>query len=59
MVIATARLGYADGYSRKLGHGVGKMIVKGKMAPVVGTVCMDMTMLDITKIAGRERKAMK
>ena len=52
MVIATARLGYADGYSRRLGHGVGKMIVKGKMAPVIGSVCMDMTMLDISKIAG-------
>ena len=52
MVIATARLGYADGYSRRLGHGVGKMLVKGKMAPVIGSVCMDMTMLDITKIPG-------
>jgi alanine racemase len=48
--IATVRIGYADGYSRRFGNGVGKMLVQGKMAPVVGTVCMDMTMIDITEI---------
>lgn len=51
-VIATVRIGYADGYSRKLGYGVGHMYVKGKQAPVVGTVCMDMTMIDVTDIQG-------
>ena len=50
-VIATVRIGYADGYSRRLGNGVGKMCVKGKMVPVVGTVCMDMTMIDITALS--------
>lgn len=50
--IATVRIGYADGYSRRFGHGVGKMVVRGKMAPVIGTVCMDMTMLDITEVEG-------
>jgi alanine racemase len=49
--IATVRIGYADGYSRRLGNGVGKMMVQGQLAPVIGTVCMDMTMLDITDIA--------
>ena len=49
--IATVRIGYADGYSRRFGYGVGKMLVKGKQAPVIGTVCMDMTMIDITDIA--------
>ena len=49
-VIATVRIGYADGYSRKLGHGIGKMSVMGQLAPVVGTVCMDMTMIDVTDI---------
>ena len=49
-IIATVRLGYADGYSRSLGNGVGKMLVSGKLAPVIGNVCMDMTMLDITTI---------
>jgi alanine racemase len=49
-VIATVRIGYADGYPRRLGNGIGKMIVNGKPAPVIGTVCMDMVMLDITGI---------
>lgn len=51
-VIATVRLGYADGYSRNLGNGKGRMWVKGRLVPVIGTVCMDMTMLDVTDIEG-------
>lgn len=51
-VIATVRVGYADGYSRRLGHGVGKMLVKGQLAPTIGTICMDMTMIDVTDIPG-------
>ncbi len=47
-VIATVRIGYADGYPRNLGNGNGKMLLQNKLAPVVGNVCMDMTMLDIT-----------
>ena len=49
-VIATVRIGYADGYPRMLSNGVGKMWVNEKLAPVIGNVCMDMTMLDITGI---------
>ncbi|MEO6539278.1 MAG: bifunctional UDP-N-acetylmuramoyl-tripeptide:D-alanyl-D-alanine ligase/alanine racemase [Ferruginibacter sp.] len=48
--IATVRIGYADGYPRSLGNGIGKMWVKGKLVPVIGNVCMDMTMLDITNL---------
>jgi alanine racemase len=51
-IIATVRIGYADGYSRGFGNGTGKMLINGKMAPVIGTVCMDMTMLDVTDIEG-------
>ena len=51
-VIATVRIGYADGYPRRLGNGVGKMLINGKQVPVVGIVCMDMTMIDITNISG-------
>jgi len=51
-VVATIRIGYADGYSRHFGNGVGKMLIKGKLAPVIGTVCMDMTMLDVTDVEG-------
>ncbi|HCN82270.1 MAG TPA: bifunctional UDP-N-acetylmuramoyl-tripeptide:D-alanyl-D-alanine ligase/alanine racemase [Sphingobacteriaceae bacterium] len=48
--IATVKIGYADGYNRKLGNGVGKMLVAGKEVPTIGNICMDMTMLDITGI---------
>ena len=51
-VIATVRIGYADGYSRKLGNGIGKMSVKGILVPVIGSICMDMTMIDVTGIPG-------
>ncbi|MBS1668830.1 MAG: bifunctional UDP-N-acetylmuramoyl-tripeptide:D-alanyl-D-alanine ligase/alanine racemase [Bacteroidetes bacterium] len=50
MGIATVGIGYADGYSRKMGNGTGKMMVKGRLAPVIGSICMDMTMIDITGI---------
>jgi alanine racemase len=51
-VIATVRIGYADGYARALGNGVGKMWVAGHLAPTIGVVSMDMTMIDITGIPG-------
>ncbi len=51
-VIATVRIGYADGYSRRFGNGNGKMWVKGKLVAVIGTVCMDMTMIDVTDVEG-------
>jgi alanine racemase len=50
MRIATVRLGYADGFPRRLGNGVGSVILHGKRAPVVGTVCMDMFMVDVSDI---------
>lgn len=52
--IATVRIGYADGYPRALSNGVGKMLLKNKLIPVVGKVCMDMTMIDITDIDCKE-----
>jgi alanine racemase len=52
--IATVPIGYADGLSRKLSGGRGKMIVNGKHAPVIGNVCMDMCMIDITDINASE-----
>jgi alanine racemase len=47
-VIATIRIGYADGYPRTLGNGKGTVMINGQLVPTVGSVCMDMTMLDIT-----------
>ena len=52
--IATVRIGYADGYPRILSNGRGYMLVNGKKAPVIGSVCMDMTMIDITGIEANE-----
>jgi alanine racemase len=49
-VIATVRIGYADGYGRMLGNGVGKMWVAGRFASTIGIISMDMTMIDITGI---------
>lgn len=48
-IIATVPMGYADGYARVLSN-QSRMLVNGKFAPVVGRVCMDQTMLDITDI---------
>ncbi len=50
--IATIRLGYADGYPRSLGNGKGKVLVNGQLAPIIGAVCMDMFMADVTGIPG-------
>ncbi|MBX2961321.1 MAG: bifunctional UDP-N-acetylmuramoyl-tripeptide:D-alanyl-D-alanine ligase/alanine racemase [Cyclobacteriaceae bacterium] len=54
MKLATIAIGYADGYNRAFSRGVGKVMVSGKLAPVVGNVCMDMTMVDITEIDAHE-----
>lgn len=51
-VIATVRIGYADGYSRRMGNGNGKMFVRGGIALTVGKICMDMCMIDVTDIPG-------
>lgn len=51
-LIATVRIGYADGYDRRFGNGAGSMYLHGKLAPVIGHVCMDMAMIDVTDIPG-------
>ena len=48
-VIATLPIGYADGYTRRL-FGEAKVIVNGKFAPVVGNICMDQCMVDVTDV---------
>ena len=47
--IATLAIGYADGYSRALGMGKGSFEIKGHLCPTVGTICMDMCMVDISE----------
>lgn len=48
--IATIAIGYADGYDRRFGNGVGKLYLHGQLAPTVGNICMDMCMIDVTDI---------
>lgn len=51
MRIATLSLGYADGLLRRAGNGQFSVLIAGKRAPLIGNVCMDMTMADVTDIA--------
>ncbi len=52
--IAIVPIGYADGLSRALSNGIGHLKVRGKLVPIVGSICMDMTMIDITGINAHE-----
>ena len=53
-VTATVPVGYADGLDRHLGCGRWSMLVAGRQAPIVGRICMDSCMIDITDIPGVE-----
>ena len=48
-IVATIPVGYADGYLRKLAEN-GKVIIKGEFAPIIGRICMDQFMIDVTNI---------
>jgi alanine racemase len=48
--LATLAIGYADGYDRRFASGAGVVLLHGRRAPVVGSVCMDMVMVDVTDI---------
>ncbi len=48
--VITIPIGYADGLNRKLGNGVGQMLVKGKLAPTIGNISMDTCTIDATGI---------
>jgi len=52
--VAVLPIGYADGLNRRLSNGVGKVLIGGVKAPIVGTICMDMCMVDITGIHASE-----
>ena len=52
--VAIIPIGYADGYPRELGNGKGTVIIQGQKVPVIGKICMDMCMLDVTGIAVHE-----
>ena len=52
--IATIPIGYADGISRQWGNGLGYVLIKNKKASIVGSICMDMLMIDVTGIHCQE-----
>jgi alanine racemase len=54
MTIGIIAIGYGDGYSRRFSNGVGRVCIDGKFAPVIGNVCMDMTMIDLSGIDANE-----
>ena len=55
--IATIPIGYADGIARSWGNGVGFVTIKNKKALILGSVCMDMLMVDVTEIECKEGDA--
>lgn len=54
ITVATVPIGYADGLSRVLSNGRGHLLVAGNLVPIVGNVCMDMCMVDITGLKAAE-----
>jgi alanine racemase len=52
--VATVPIGYADGISRHWGNGKGYVVIKGKRATILGSICMDMLMVDVTDIDCKE-----
>lgn len=52
--IATLPVGYADGIRRSLGYGTGNVSINNQIAPIVGTICMDMLMVDVSDINCKE-----
>ncbi len=52
--IAVIPIGYADGFDRHLSNGTGEVIIKGKRCPVIGNICMDTSMIDVTDIDAME-----
>ena len=52
--IGVVPIGYADGLKRQLGNGAASFYVNGKAAPIVGNICMDMCMIDLTDIECKE-----
>ena len=51
--LATVSVGYADGYARSLSN-KGWVLIHGQKAPIVGNICMDVTLIDVTDIPCKE-----
>lgn len=55
--VATIPIGYADGIRRSWGQGVGYVVIENKQAKIIGSICMDMLMVDVTDIDCKEGNA--
>ena len=53
--IATLTIGFADGYPRELGNGIGKVCIRGHLFPVAGNVCMDMLMVELGPVGKQQQ----
>ena len=51
--IAIIPIGYADGFARTLGKGKGKVMINGVLAPTIGNICMDMSMIDVSAVSSK------
>ncbi len=54
ITIGIVPVGYADGLNRKLGNNNGKLLIKNKLVPIIGNICMDMCMVNITGVDANE-----
>ena len=52
--IACIPIGYADGLDRRLGNGRGNVLINGELCPIIGNICMDICMVDVTDIVVEE-----
>ena len=52
--IGVIGIGYADGLNRHLGNGRYQVVVNGAKVPIIGSICMDMCMIDLTDVSAQE-----
>jgi alanine racemase len=52
--IAIIPIGYADGLDRRFSNGIGEVLINGRRCPIIGNICMDMTLVDVTDIDAHE-----
>jgi alanine racemase len=52
--VACLPIGYADGLDRRLGNGKGHLLINGRLCPLIGNICMDICMADVTDVAAEE-----
>ncbi|MCH8903320.1 MAG: bifunctional UDP-N-acetylmuramoyl-tripeptide:D-alanyl-D-alanine ligase/alanine racemase [Bacteroidetes bacterium] len=54
MKVGVIGIGYADGFKRQLGNGLGEVYVNGHITRIIGNICMDMSMIDLTNVEAQE-----